>query len=219
MRLWDTHIEPEALQQIALSLKARMCSGLSARRRAAGQEGVGERLTPLSGFPVLDAVLVNPGVAVSTADVFGRLDIRTGITHSIAPHDWSLLLGFLEQQHNDLEEPASRAAPIIREAIDALCVDPLSLLVRLSGSGATCFGIFGDASCANDAARAITKAHPDWWVKVVKLQFILPCDSGEGVNRAISADDGEVWVPTAKLCGVAPSTARRGPPPPVNGGG
>jgi 4-diphosphocytidyl-2-C-methyl-D-erythritol kinase len=167
MRLWNLHIEPEALQQIALSLGADVPACL--RGGALQVEGIGDRLTPLSGFPVLDAVLVNPGVAVSTADVFGRLDVRTGITHSIAPHDWSQLLGFLEQQHNDLEEPASHAAPIIREAIDALCVDPLSLLVRMSGSGATCFGIYGDARGASDAARMIAKAHPDWWVRAVKL--------------------------------------------------
>ncbi|HEX3673400.1 MAG TPA: 4-(cytidine 5'-diphospho)-2-C-methyl-D-erythritol kinase [Rhizomicrobium sp.] len=169
MRLWNLNVAPAALQRIALSLGADVPACLHGG--ALQVEGVGERLMPLPGFPVLDAVLVNPGVAVSTAEVFRRLDIRTGITHNTAPHDWSQLLGFLEQQHNDLEEPASHAAPIIREAIDALCADPLSLLVRMSGSGATCFGIYGDAGCANDAARMIAKAHPDWWVKAVKLNY------------------------------------------------
>ncbi len=167
IKLWNVVIDDAALAKLALSLGADVPACLLGG--ALTMEGIGERLTPLPDFPVLDAVLVNPGVTVSTAEVFRRLDYRSGIAHRPAPRDWNLLLGYLEQNKNDLEEPACQIAPIIREAIDAICRDPLSLLVRMSGSGATCFGIYGDAASANTAARTIAKAYPDWWVRAVKI--------------------------------------------------
>jgi 4-diphosphocytidyl-2-C-methyl-D-erythritol kinase len=166
-RLWKLDIAPDALQQIAVSLGADVPACLHGG--ALRIEGIGERLTPLPGLPVLDAVLVNPGIAVSTAEVFGRLDYRSGTVRRAVPSDWNTLMNMLEHTKNDLEEPACAIAPIIREAISELCSDPLALLVRMSGSGATCFALYGDADCANAAAQTVARAYPNWWVKAVKL--------------------------------------------------
>jgi 4-diphosphocytidyl-2-C-methyl-D-erythritol kinase len=70
---------------------------------------------------------------------------------------------------NDLTGPAIAVAPIIKEVLSALEAAPGQLLTRLSGSGATCFGIFSDEQSANTAAKAIKNAHPEWWVKATAL--------------------------------------------------
>jgi len=168
MRLWKLDIAPEALQRIAVSLGADVPACLHGGSLLV--EGIGERLTPVPNLPQLDAVLVNPGVAVSTAEVFNRLEVRSGTASRAVPRDWNTLMRVLEQARNDLEEPACAIAPIIREAISELCADPLALLVRMSGSGATCFALYGNADCANAAARTIARAHPDWWVRAVRTK-------------------------------------------------
>jgi len=167
VRLWNLAIAPEALQRIAVSLGADVPACLHGGPTLI--EGIGERLTSLPDLPVLDAVLVNPGVAVSTAEVFRRLETRSGTVRHAAPRDWNTLIRVLEQSKNDLEEPACAVAPIIREVISELCSDPLALLVRMSGSGATCFAVFGDADGANVAADTVARAHPQWWVRAVKF--------------------------------------------------
>jgi 4-diphosphocytidyl-2-C-methyl-D-erythritol kinase len=172
VRLWKLDIAPEALQNIALALGADVPACLEGG--ALRVEGIGERLTSLPGLPALDAVLVNPGIGVSTAEVFKRLEYRSGTMRRAVPSDWNTLIRTLEQAKNDLEEPACAMAPIIREAISELCADPLALLVRMSGSGATCFALYGSAECANAAAQTVARAYPDWWVRAVKLNQRSP---------------------------------------------
>ena len=171
-RLWKLDIAPDALQRIAVSLGADVPACLHGG--ALRVEGIGERLTPLPGLPVLDAVLVNPCIAVSTAEVFRRLEIRSADVPRAVPRDWNTLIRVLEHVQNDLEEPACAIAPIIREVISELCADPLALIVRMSGSGATCFALYGDADCANAAAQTIVRAYPNWWVRAAKLNLPNP---------------------------------------------
>jgi 4-diphosphocytidyl-2-C-methyl-D-erythritol kinase len=134
--------------------------------------GRGEQLELLKRFPKLHAVLVNPGVAVPTAKVFGALRDRGGPGN--APMDFDLsnagaLIAYLKTTRNDLEAPAESIAPVIREVLGELGRMPGIGFVRMSGSGATCFGLFSDQSTAEMAAIALAHSHPDWWVQPATL--------------------------------------------------
>ncbi len=134
--------------------------------------GRGEQLELLKRCPKLHAVLVNPGVAVPTAKVFGALQKRGGLGD--APMDFDLsspgaLLAYLKTTRNDLEAPAETVAPAIREVLGELSRMPGIGFARMSGSGATCFGLFADEHAAGMAAIALEHSHPDWWVKAATL--------------------------------------------------
>ncbi|SMC65580.1 4-diphosphocytidyl-2-C-methyl-D-erythritol kinase [Primorskyibacter flagellatus] len=126
-------------------------------------QGIGERLRLVSPVPVLNLVLVNPGVQVATPEVFRALAQRE---NPEMPHcdGWTCeaqFINWLTRQRNDLEQPACDLAPAIRVALDALSG---SLLARMSGSGATCFGIYETPAQAHETASEIAARHPDWWV-------------------------------------------------------
>ena len=143
--------------------------------RACVMTGVGESLLPLA-LPKLACVLVNPRVAVPTKNVFEALGLRNGellvgvtdvIRAVVWPEDGATADDWIEafaSGTNDLEEPARRIQPVIGEVLSALGEAGGARLVRMSGSGATCFAIFDDATAAQAAAREIQLAHPGWWV-------------------------------------------------------
>ncbi len=132
--------------------------------RPALMSGIGEVLSPAPPLPAAGMVLVNPGVAVSTPSVFRA---REGGFSAVA--DWPAggwpdaesLAASLRETANDLEAPALRLAPVIGAALAALRAAPGCLLARMSGSGATCFGLFADAA----VARAAAIERPGWWVR------------------------------------------------------
>lgn len=136
--------------------------------RAARMQGVGEIVTPLpSPLPETWLVLANPGVAVSTPAIFRDLENRQNpAMPATLPRFASAqsLADFLRAQRNDLEPPALRLAPVIGEAKTALAASTGCLIARMSGSGATCFGLFAERAKARHAARRLKSAHPDWWV-------------------------------------------------------
>lgn len=140
-------------------------------QRACIMAGVGERLSPPLDLPALPAVLVNPGVGLSTRDVFkayaaeladkpGR-DVRLGPV----PRDAQGLLAWLKDHGNDLTAAAIACAPVVGDVMAALAAVPGVQLARMSGSGATCFALFGTAEAADAAARQIKAAHPAWWAQ------------------------------------------------------
>jgi 4-diphosphocytidyl-2-C-methyl-D-erythritol kinase len=137
--------------------------------------GIGDLLTAPLALPPLPAVLVNPGVAVATRDVFAALGLAPGQTRMAAPGATPIptqdaaLLAFLAEQANDLESPAISLQPVIADALAALRARPGCRLARMSGSGATCFALFGSTDEATAAARALETAHPDWWVRATTL--------------------------------------------------
>lgn len=134
---------------------------------AAFMEGRGEILRPIEAMPRVPMLLVNPGVAVATKDVFAALESRTGVEMKLPRgrfEDTADLLRFLESTRNDLEAPALKLQPVIGEVLKAIAALPGALLARMSGSGATCFGIFADDDCCQRAARTLSQAAPDWWV-------------------------------------------------------
>ncbi len=85
-------------------------------------------------------------------------------------HSATELAAFLRDQRNDLENPAIRLAPPIADVIEALAAMPGCLLARMSGSGATCFGLFDNANAAAVAAGRLGNAQPGWWVVAGPVQ-------------------------------------------------
>jgi len=130
--------------------------------------GIGEVLDPLPPLPHVAVVLVNPGVALSTPAVFEGLARRDNPALPAIPafRNSATLIGWLAQCRNDLEEPAMTQVPAIADALAALRQAGAGL-ARMSGSGATCFGLFADAAEATRAAAAL--ARPGWWVAATHL--------------------------------------------------
>jgi 4-diphosphocytidyl-2-C-methyl-D-erythritol kinase len=106
-------------------------------------------------------------VGVPTKDVFASLKDRSGVGMAL-PHgrfgDTADLLRFLDTTRNDLEAPAVALQPVIAEVLAAMRALPGALLVRMSGSGATCFGIFADDDACARAAEILKGVAPGWWV-------------------------------------------------------
>lgn len=162
--LWRTETPDEPLLEIAATLGSDV--PVCVTSRAAYMEGRGEVLTPVV-LPRLPILLVNPGVAVPTREVFAALQMRSGVEHDLPCGgfaDAASLLSFLGHTHNDLEEPARRIQPVIGAVLDALSALPGAVLVRMSGSGATCFALFADDAACVHGAQALKTAQPGWWV-------------------------------------------------------
>lgn len=161
-RLWRVQPDPERLRRVALELGADVPVCFSGR--PAWMSGIGERLVSAPRLPEAGIVLINPGVAVSTAAVFRA---RGGGFASPAalPTAWrdaSSLAATLQATRNDLELPARELAPVIGDVLQTMVTDPNCLLARMSGSGATCFGLYASPLAAELAARRM--ARPGWWV-------------------------------------------------------
>ena len=154
---------PDAAATAMLGADVPVCLAARPRRMA----GVGERLAEVPGLPPVWLVLVNPGVAVSTPAVFRGLDGHFGQAMPEALPGWAdaaAFASFLRGMRNDLEPAAEALAPVIGQVRAALAAQPGCLLARMSGSGATVFGLFADPAGAAAAARAIRRAEPGWWV-------------------------------------------------------
>ena len=129
-------------------------------------QGIGEVLTPLA-LPPMGCVLVNPRVQISTPDVFKSLTqkdnppLPNDVPDFATPQE---AISWLAGQRNDLQAAASVGAPVIHQVLDALRNQPGCGLARMSGSGATCFGLFANAAKAQQAALDLAAVHPDWWV-------------------------------------------------------
>ena len=164
-RLWNLEKDDVALYGMAAGLGSDIpACVLSA---PCFMEGRGEILRPLGSMPRVPMLLVNPGVAVPTKDVFAALENRSGVEMALPRgrfSDTADLLRFLETTRNDLEEPARRLQPVIGAVLAAIAALPGALLTRMSGSGATCFGIFADEDCCERSADRLRQAHPDWWI-------------------------------------------------------
>ncbi len=164
-RLWKTGFSARKLADMGLSLGADVPVCLLGRPVL--MSGIGEHLREIPTFPKLYILLVNIGVTVSTAEVFRRLELRA--RGDMPPIDRFMtaedVLDFLENTRNDLETPARDLAPDIAMALSVIGAQDGCRLVRMSGSGATCFGLFETEDKAAIAASAIQSHYPDWWVR------------------------------------------------------
>ncbi len=178
LRLLSRRDEPQpssaSLAALALSLGADVPACLAGRACIA--EGRGEQLSAPPAFPDLAAVLVNPGVGVSTAAVFRRFDARaaaSGLLRPASPERFehaSELFAWLARQRNDLEAPAMEIAPVVAETLARLGDAQECRLARMSGSGATCFALVDDTAAAERLAMRLKSARPGWWVQPCRLR-------------------------------------------------
>ena len=146
--------------------------------------GRGERFASVSELGTFDALLVNAGAPVSTAEVYAALGGRTGIGKIARPQSFASvgdLANYLRAAQNDLEAPARQLCPAIGKTLDAIAGTG-ALLSRMSGSGGTCFGIYPNAVSAEAAAAAIAREHPNWWLAPTKLNFGRQWDFGVAPN-------------------------------------
>lgn len=157
-------ISSEFINKVAVRLGADVpvCMYQKATRMA----GVGEKLLDAPTLPECGLVLVNPGKAVSTPEVFKA---RTGkfSAPALLPPSWATLeemVGTLRQLSNDLQQAAEKIEPVISLVLRELADTPYQRFVRMSGSGATCFALYENENQAKQAAHILQKRYPEWWV-------------------------------------------------------
>lgn len=153
---------PQAAAILALGADVPMCL-LPRPLRA---RGIGERLDPVD-LPAVAAVLVNPRVALPTADVFRALHARDNPPMPGELPDFAdapALARWLALQRNDLEAAALRVQPLVATVLAAVAATGGCLLARMSGSGATCFGLYATEAEALRAAERLRAERPGWWI-------------------------------------------------------
>jgi 4-diphosphocytidyl-2-C-methyl-D-erythritol kinase len=164
LRLSGLTAPHDTLRRIALEVGADVPVCLE--QRASRMRGVGDLLELLDGFAPLSAVLVNPGVPSRTEDVFRALRLETGKPAFRAINSASELASC----RNDLEAPAKQLTPSIATVLSMLRGRRGLSFARMTGSGATCFGIYESSASAEAAARAIKAAHANWWCMATVLR-------------------------------------------------
>jgi 4-diphosphocytidyl-2-C-methyl-D-erythritol kinase len=166
-------MDDDDLEAVAAALGADGAACLWGRPVLA--EGRGERLTPAPRLPLIEAVLVNPGVGVSTPAVYRALDDAGAFGEVMPPpmpeafESVEELAGWLAAMGNDLQGPAIGLAPEIGDVVETLAGEPETLFARMSGSGATCFAICASDIEADALAERVASMQPTWWVKRCRL--------------------------------------------------
>lgn len=172
-RLWRLDLDAGVLAALALRLGADVPVCLAGHAAFVG--GIGEAIEPAPALPKAPLLLVNPGMGLATAAVFrARADGGAAFGEAAprwisAPADAAALAASLAGTSNDLTDAACRLAPAIRDVLSALAALPGCLLARMSGSGATCFGLFASMQAAEAGAAALSAARPGWWIAPTAL--------------------------------------------------
>ncbi len=166
-------IDDNTLERIAATLGADVPACLWSRPVIA--EGRGERLTPAPDLPILNAVLVNSGSPVSTAEVYRTFD-ALGRFGDVAPppepeafESVQEVSAWLATQRNDLEAASIAVSSDVGVVLDTLRDEPETLLARVSGSGGTCFALCADDISAEGLAERLEAMAPSWWVRRCRL--------------------------------------------------
>jgi len=160
-RFWNVRVPADQLAALALQLGADVPMCLESRPLIA--RGIGEEIERIA-LPRLYLVLANPLKAVSTPQIFRLLTEKNNRPLDLAAGDW---MAAIAANRNDLEPPARSLTPEIAE-ISALLAESGARLVRMSGSGATCFGIFPSLQAAETAARQLHSQRPDWYFQATE---------------------------------------------------
>lgn len=157
------------LEKLALDLGADVPACLFGSAAFIG--GIGEEIARSPALPPAWLVLVNPGAALSTPEVYAAREgeFSQPARFDDAPESAQALADILAGRGNDLTAAAIRLRPAIGDVLKALEAADECLLARMSGSGATCFGLFDDAGGAARAAAMISQGHPEWWVRAAPL--------------------------------------------------
>lgn len=163
MRYWNIQLPEHELLQIALQLGADIpvCLNPVTQR----MQGIGEVISKKIDLPAFGMVLVNHGEALSTADVFNKRNQHFSQSASLK-NNFTSIHSFIKDMFllkNDLQEAAISVNETILKVLEEIQKLPHCQLARMSGSGATCFGLFETAEQAVLAADLLSKKYP-WWV-------------------------------------------------------
>ena len=163
IRLFEFSISEPDLNELAVQLGADVPVCLL--QRSSRMTGIGEIIEPLEIDHPEGIVLVNPQIPASTPRVFESLNLQPGQSFGAAIGN----VYDIESWRNDLTAPAVTLVPEIADVIGSLNFQPDIACSRMSGSGATCFGLFASLERAQIAAAAIAEKHPNWWVVATTL--------------------------------------------------
>lgn len=161
--LWKVApLAPDDPDVLALGADVPVCLSAPAPQR---MQGIGESLSPWPHLPPCALVLVNPRVEVPTRAVFGAMTRRDNPALDPPPGPgFDAFAAWLAAQRNDMEPAARGLAPVIGAALSRLAAAPGVVLARMSGSGATCYGLCHDLATAKRVAKSIQIAEQGWWV-------------------------------------------------------
>ncbi len=178
--LWQSELLPEQRDALLLALGADVPVCYFAKPAVAS--GIGEILTPLRSLPELSILLVNPRVAVPTGAIFKRLErFDAGLEDPLdaLPQDgFGGFIDVLSSCRNSLETPARQVEPVISQVLSAIQELPNCSLSRMSGSGATCFGLFETLDQASHAAQQLRLEQPGWWIESGSVLSARPAICG-----------------------------------------
>jgi 4-diphosphocytidyl-2-C-methyl-D-erythritol kinase len=169
---------PETLSATALvEIAGRLGSDVTAclASRPALMTGRGEQVAEIRGMPACGVVLVNPGLPLATASVYGALNaapLSARTSEEAAPDfggSFERLIDYAAPRGNDLAAAAMRLAPVIGQVLTALRRLNGARLVQLAGSGPTCFALFATEDEAKRGAASLEAAHPSWWIAATSL--------------------------------------------------
>lgn len=200
-RIWQTRL-PEISEVQRLGADVPVCIGA----RSVRMRGIGEVLEPLA-IPTFWIVLVNPGVPVATGAVFAALSEFGNLPMPDVPgfSDAGALFDFLAEQRNDLEAAAAAIEPSIADVLGALTVQRGCRLARMSGSGASCFGLFLQENAALEAREALRRERGSWWVVAApvhhetRTETATLCDPSSGYPFDHEVGYGGKVVPKGPL--------------------
>jgi 4-diphosphocytidyl-2-C-methyl-D-erythritol kinase len=167
--LWDISVSEDELAALGARLGADVPVCLLGR--AAWLGGIGERVAPAPALPECAVLLANPGVGLATREVFAarRGAFSAPARFDATPSDASGLAALLAERRNDLSDAAVMLCPVIADVLARLALLPGALLVRMSGSGATCFALFATLDRAEAAAQELRAERGDWWIVAARL--------------------------------------------------
>lgn len=167
--VWKLPFTAQEMQAFALQIGADV--PVCYNRKTVFMSGIGEQLQETSIPPALPALLVNPLQSLSTIQVFkqGVACFSLPDPEASPPMQHDSFIAWLKARKNDLEPPAIALMPVITDILTALEHQPGCQLARMSGSGATCFGLFSNEEAAARAAEAIRHEHPCWWVQTTTI--------------------------------------------------
>jgi 4-diphosphocytidyl-2-C-methyl-D-erythritol kinase len=162
-RAWNIPADHPVLDTCADRLGSDVPACLLSRTAIGAGRGEALRLVPLGELDGAPVILANPGIALSTAQVFAAWD---GINRGALPGGDATTI--LHQGRNDLQPPATALVSEIAALIDVMASSGAQL-ARMSGSGATCFAIYGNEQSRDRALMQLRATHPSYWIEPASL--------------------------------------------------
>ena len=169
-RLWKIDLSQVGLKNLSTVLGADI--SICLRGKAGVIRGIGDKVSGIEPLPIMPIVLVNPQAPISTSRVFNSPSIVFSkcIKFGEKSRNFDELICFLMgKSNNDLSHAAIHLVPKIKNILKAFERDPECKLARMSGSGATCFGIFVTRTAADRFAKRVRLVQPNWWVRSTEL--------------------------------------------------